>query len=273
VKLRKVDPNTIKVPEVRVTARFDPEMWQLFQSSIKEVGVVAPVICCEVEEELVLVDGLHRLVEAINNKQNKIDVAVIPGDMVDVLTKNLFLDHMRGKTPVSEMVTVIEALWKEYGLDSEKIAAKTGMTRDYVEKLQVISELTPLCREALDQGRIGVSHAFALTKIKDPVRQEMVLGQLELYHWTVKELENYIKDLLELVAYKEQKETEGAERPPVKVKCFYCGVEHDPAEVACPITCRDCSGIMLASMSAARQEMKAAQALADEGQGDTKEAT
>ncbi len=171
MKLRRVNPDVIKVPEVRVTARFDPEMWELFQGSIKAMGAIAPIICCEVEGDLVLVDGLHRLVEVRNNGEQKIDVAVIEGDMVDVLTKNIFLDHLRGKTPVSEMVRVIEVLWKEYKLDSEQIAARTGLQREYVEKLQLISELTPLCRKELDEGRIGVGHAAALAKIKDPGRQ------------------------------------------------------------------------------------------------------
>ena len=193
MKLARVKPERIKVPETRVTARFDPEMWEMFQSSVQEVGVVAPIICCQVDDELVLVDGLHRLAEAVRTKAPSIEVAVMPGTMVDVLTKNLFLDHMRGKTPVSDMVPVIAELWKEFNLDSEQIAAKTGMSRDYVEKLQVISELTPAARESLDQGRIGVGHAFALTKIKDPVRQETVLRQQELYKWTVKELEGHIK--------------------------------------------------------------------------------
>jgi len=257
MKLRRVNPTTITVPETRVTARFDDETWRQFQESIRDVGPVAPVICCEVDGELVLVDGLHRLVEAINSKTGNIDVAVIPGDMVDVLTKNLFLDHLRGKTPVSEMVTVVEALWKEYGLDSEQIAARTGMTRDYVEKLQLISELTPMCREALDEGRIGVGHAAALTRLKDPVRQEMVLGQLLMYHWTVKDLESYIRDVLATIEATPPPPAGPAERPPVKIKCVYCGREYDPSEVAYVATCRECSGIMFASMAQARRELEA----------------
>lgn len=270
MKLRRVGPDKIKVPEVRVTARFDEETWAQFQQSIKEIGPVAPVICCEVDGELVLVDGLHRLVEAINSQKGNIDVAVIDGDMVDVLTKNLFLDHMRGKTPVSEMVKVVKALWKEYSLDSEQIATKTGMTRDYVEKLQLISELTPVCLEALDEGRIGVGHAFALTKIKDPVRQETVLHQLELYHWKVKELEEYIRGVLELVKAQEEQAAPAEERLPVKVKCIYCGGEFDPSEVAAPITCRYCSGVMFASIAQARAEMAKEQTQSGEAPEGTK---
>jgi ParB-like chromosome segregation protein Spo0J len=255
MKHRKVKPDLVNIPETRVTARFDDETWQQFQASIQAMGAIAPVICCEVEGELVLVDGLHRLVEAKRSGQSTVDVVIIPGDMVDVLTKNIFLDHLRGKTPISEMVNVIEVLWKEYGLDSEKIAEKTGMTRDYVEKLQKISELTPYCREALDQGRIAVGHAVALTRVKDPVRQETILGQQELYHWSVKDLDKFITDVLALVEEGAVAPSGEERRPPAKVKCFYCRQEFDPSELAAPPTCRECSGIMIASMAQARREL------------------
>jgi len=65
MKLRKVDPKSIKVPEVRVTAQFDEDLYEQFKSSIKEVGQITPPICYEVDRELILCDGLHRLQEAI----------------------------------------------------------------------------------------------------------------------------------------------------------------------------------------------------------------
>ena len=139
MKLRRVKPEEIRVPELRVRARFDQEVWQQFQNSVKEAGIVSPVIVCQVGEDLVLVDGAHRLEEAVKLGLPTVDAVVFEGDMVDVLTKNLFLDHTRGKTPVSEMVKVIGALSTEFNLDSDQIQEKTGLTRDYIEKLVKIS--------------------------------------------------------------------------------------------------------------------------------------
>lgn len=257
MKLKKVDPGKIQVPELRVTARFDPETWAQFQASMTEVGAIAPIICCEVDDQLVLVDGLHRLIEAQRLGNPTIDVAVITGDMVDVLTKNIFLDHLRGKTPVSEMVKVIEALKKEYGLGIEEIVTRTGMTQEYVEKLIKISELTPYCREALDQERIKIGHAVELTRIKDPVRQETVLGQMELYHWPVKELHEYIDSLEAILSRPPEPPAGGAPPEPIKIKCFYCRDDKDPSELAFPPTCRDCSAIMIQAMAQGRREYEA----------------
>ncbi|MBA7559844.1 hypothetical protein ES708_01460 [subsurface metagenome] len=254
MKLRRVKIDDVVIPETRVTARFDPELWEQFQASMKSTGQIAPIILYEVGEELVLCDGLHRLIEAKNNGDHTIQAVIIPGDMADVLTKNIFLDHLRGKTPVSEMVNVVEVLWKELELDSEKIAEKTGMTRDYVEKLQKLSELTPLIRESLDQGRIGVGHAFALTKIQAPERQEMIYNQWLLYRWPIRELEEYIKEVEAIVEEPPARPEEPGERPPIQLRCKFCGELYDPAQVSNPTTCVVCSGIMFQAISVARQE-------------------
>jgi ParB-like chromosome segregation protein Spo0J len=260
MKLYKVDPDAIKVPELRVTARFDEETYAQFRESMKAIGAIAPIICCQVDGDYVLVDGLHRLMEARTNHQ-VIDVAVIEGgDMVDVLTRNIFLDHLRGKTPVSEMVKVIKALWQEYGLDSEQIAGRTGLTRDYVEKLQIISELTPYCLASLDEGKIGVGQAFALTKLKDPVQQETVLGYVLLYHWTVKETEACVKDVLATQDQRETQQGPPPPPPPVMIKCFYCQEQYDASSgiITNPPTCRECASVMISSMAQARRELEQA---------------
>jgi ParB-like chromosome segregation protein Spo0J len=257
MKLRRVPPDSIKVPEVRVTARFDEEMWEQFKSSIKAVGAIAPIICVEVNEELVLVDGLHRLVEAKRAGEKLVNVAVMPGDEVDVYTKNIFLDHLRGKPPVSEMINVIALLTTEYKLDSEGIAAKTGLTRDYVEKLQRLSELTPACRASLDEGKIGVGQAFELTRITDPITQETVLHQLELYRWKVPDLREYIDSVLAIQAQAAVPPPPGGTPQKYLLECFYCHEKKPITEIANPHTCRSCTYVLLAACAQAGAEAKA----------------
>ena len=117
--------------------------------------------------------------------------------MTDVLTRNLFLDHIRGKHPPGQMLKVIDELTLKYGMDSEQIAARTGLRRDYIEQFQLLSGLTPMVRLALDEDRIKLGHAVALAKLPDPVQQEIVFQQLTLYRWSVKETGEFIKQVLE----------------------------------------------------------------------------
>lgn len=260
MKLKKVVPGKIKIPEVRVTSEWDPETYQQFQEVYKQMGQAAAITCVEVEGELVLVDGYHRLMEAMKNNWQTIDVVVQDGDMTDVLTRNLLVDHLRGKHPPSQMRKVVSSLFEEYKLTIEDICKKTGLKQAYVENLLLISQLTPFCLKQLDEGRVGIGHAAALVKLKNPIQQETVMQQQLLYHWTVKELEAHVQDVIQLLQQQpaQQPGTPVQERQVVKVKCRYCGDEYDPSELAAVITCQSCSGVMFSAIAAGRHEAEQA---------------
>ncbi len=275
MKLRKVDPRKIVIPKIRVTSRFDPETLEMLHASMAASGLIAPIICCEIEvpmpkitadgtevdqgtslrmeKKLTLVDGKHRLDEAIALNMPTIDVALVDGDMVDVLTRNLFMDHIRGKHPVTEMVGVIEELHKTYGLDSDQLVAKTGHPREYIENMMLIAELTPMIREALDQGEIKMGHAIQLTRLKDPIRQEECFGNMKVYGMTVAAAKGYITDVLNCMRPAGPLPPPPPPPPPLTFKCAYCDGMFLADQIANPFTCRACSGAMFASMAEVRR--------------------
>lgn len=240
-----MDPRKIQVPEVRVTAQFDPELFAQFQESLKEIGQVAPPIVYDVQGELVLCDGLHRVNEAITNGMSSIDVAVLDGDMVDVMTKNIMVDHLRGKTPVSQMVKVIRVLYQDYNLDSDRIKERTGLTRDYVEKLIRISQASTVVQEALDQGIIGVGHAFQLSRLPFAIQQEEMIAKHQVYRLSVKELEGFIDQVIKEVeglATEPAAVQPAAERPKPTYHCEGCKAEVDPRYLRPVMLCPECFG-------------------------------
>lgn len=257
VDLRKVDPNTIMIPEVRVTARMADEEAEQFKESVKSVGIDDPIKCFEVNGQLVLSDGLHRLQQAIALKLPHIDVFVRPGTMEEVLCNNLFSGHLRGKHPVSEMIKVIKYLDEESKWGIDQICNKTGLTRAYVEKLMIIGRAITPVLEALDSGSIKVGHAEALANIEDAIIQEAVLNQQLLYKWRVPDLVNYIEG--QLAAARKLKETPQQQQQPIvyKPKCTFCKQEKELSEVANPCVCTECAGIMFASIAAAKRELEA----------------
>ena len=240
MKLRRVNPDKIVVPEVRVTAQFDPELYEMFKKSIQEVGQITPIICMEVNEQIMLVDGLHRLIEAKQKNEPFIDVVVLPGDEVDVFTRNIFLDHLRGKTPVSQMRRVIDHLVQEYKLDSETIAQKTGLSRDYVEGIMEINELTPYSLEALDDGRLKVGHCRFLTKLKDPVRQDVIAADAITFNRSVA----YVQDVVKMALPSAPSEAAPPPPPPPvpagTVKCGVCAIEYLPGDLRTIVICPLC---------------------------------
>jgi len=240
-----VKPEEIRVPELRVRARFDQEVWQQFQNSVKEAGIVSPVIVCQVGEDLVLVDGAHRLEEAVKLGLPTVDAVVFEGDMVDVLTKNLFLDHTRGKTPVSEMVKVIGALSTEFNLDSDQIQEKTGLTRDYIEKLVKISLASSSVQHALNEGVIGIGHAFELCRLPYAVQQDEIIAKHQVWRFTVKELHEQIDQVLQAIqelAVAPDPAAEQVPRPAPVYHCEGCKQEIEPRYLRPAMVCPACFG-------------------------------
>lgn len=228
-----------------MTAQFDPELFEQFKESIKEVGQITPPIVYEVEGELVGCDGLHRTREAIENGAPSIEVAVLSGDMVDVLTKNIFLDHLRGKTPVSHMVRVIKALYQEYNLDPDQIQEKTGLTRNYIEKLIQISQASPVVQQALDEGTIGVGHAFELSRLPYALQQEEVIAKHQVWRFTIKELHDQIDQVLkemQLIAEEGAPTAVTEPRPIAKYHCEGCKDEVEPRYLRPVMLCPNCFG-------------------------------
>lgn len=238
-------PSQIKIPKVRVTARFDEETRQLLRDSIKEIGIIAPVIVQEIDGELWVVDGWHRIQDSIAAGDYPIDAAVLDGDMADLLARNLFLDHARGKTPVSEMVKVIGVLYSEYKLDPDKIKEKTGLTRDYIEKLIKISLASPSVQEALDQGIIGVGHAFELSRLPYAIQQDEIIAKHQVWRFNVKELHEQIDGVLGAMQVAKDAppaQQPGASRPPPVYRCEGCKDDVEPRYLRPVMVCPDCFG-------------------------------
>ncbi|MBA7688700.1 hypothetical protein ES703_97189 [subsurface metagenome] len=199
----------------------------------------------QVGEELVLCDGLHRLQEAKESGDATVDVVVIPGDMVDVLTKNIFLDHLRGKTPVSQMVKVIKTLYTDYNLDPDQIKEKTGLTRDYIEKLIKISTASPVVKEALDEGVIGIGHAFELSRLPYAIQQEEVIAKHQVWRFTVKELHEQVDAVLKEMELIKQETPPGPATEPPKPPQYACEGCHEivePRYLRPVMLCPNCFG-------------------------------
>jgi ParB-like chromosome segregation protein Spo0J len=254
MKLRRVDPRKIHIPETRVTAQMDEETTKQFEESVKNMGIDEPIKVYDVDGELWLSDGLHRLQQAIKLDINPIEVTVREGTMVDVMCNNLMSGHLRGKHPLSGMVKSIEALWKNYQMGPDDIAKRTGMSRDHVEGIMLISELTPMVRQAVDDGSLNYSQAVALTRIKDPVGQETVYGQWTLARWSAKELNDFITEVIKIKENPPAVQPPGPAIEPPKPKCFYCGRETALEQLKNPNTCLECAGILLGAIAQAKAE-------------------
>lgn len=222
MQLQQIEIAKIVIPKVRVTAVYDEEQLKLLKDTLAAMGQIQPVVVIERDGYYEVIDGKHRVDEAKERGETAVPAVVYQGDPADGLLMNLILNRVRGKTKASEMVTVIETLWKTHGLDSEAIAKRTGLTRDYIEKLQVISQATPVVRQALDAEIIGVGHAFEVARIPSPIIQEEIMAKQQLWRWSVKELHGQVDKIISEMAQLAGQKAQPPAQAPLIVVTYSC---------------------------------------------------
>jgi ParB/RepB/Spo0J family partition protein len=245
--LRVLKISEIRIPDVRVTSQWEPEILEHFKASVKALGIVAPIIVVHDSDGYWLVDGLHRLQEAQANGETEIKAYVFSGSMAQVHLLNLQLNHMRGKTPPTQMAKVVRELQEKYGLQIWEIAQKTGISRDYIQKLLDISRCHPLVLEALDNGDIKVGHAYEISRIPDHEIQLKVLYQQLTYRWSVSDLKDHVDNVMRLLEERAQGAPQAPQRPPkelVRIQCDVCGSEHPAKIMVTKILCPACINIL-----------------------------
>lgn len=229
-EIRAVPVDQVTVPEVRVTAIYDEETLQLLKRSLNTAGTINPIIVVETETGYEVVDGLHRWEEALNRGDKTIDAVVYQGGPEESLMLNLILNKLRGKTRASEMVQVIGKLYHDHGLDSEAIQERTGLTRDYIERLMQISEASPSVLEALDAERIGVGHAFQVSRLPSFIQQDEVMAKYQVWRFTVRELQEQVDGVLrDMELLQSQPVAPPAASPPPRHPYFCEGCREEQA--------------------------------------------
>jgi len=199
MKHRNIPVDKITIPTTRVTAVYDEEQLQLLRQSLAAMGTIQPIVVVGTEAGYEVVDGLHRLQEARARGEAQISAVVYEGTPADSLLMNLVLNRVRGKVKASEMVAVIKSLWQDHQMDSDAIAAKTGLGRDYIEQLQVISQAAPGVQEALDREVIGVGIAYQLARLPSHLQQEEVLAKSQVWRLTVKDVKEQVDEVLRMM--------------------------------------------------------------------------
>ncbi len=244
-KMKAIPVDQVRVPEVRVTAVYDDEHLALLRSSLEAMGTVNPIIVVATDGGYEVVDGLHRWEEAQRRGDKTIQAVIYEGGPRETLLMNLVLNKVRGKTKASEMVKVIAELWKTHQMDSDAIAAQTGLTRNYIEQLQIISTASPLVQDALDREVIGIGIAAQLARLPAFAQQEEVLAKTNVWRWSVKDLRELVDNTLRIMA-DSSGPLPGAPPPPPppppRFACQGCDTECDPQYLRSVLLCPNCFG-------------------------------
>jgi ParB family chromosome partitioning protein len=257
MKLQKLNPNKIEIPDVRCTSIWDDDLLEMFRESVANEGIQEPILILKEDETFWLVDGLHRLHEAKDKGYKTVDCAVVEGTLDEVYTKNLMTNRLKGKVKVTEEIAVINKLFKDHDYTIEKIVEKTGYRQERVEQMLNLGRCRAEVIEALDEDKIKVCHAYQLSRLVDASTQLRLLQEVIACRPTCRQMKMIIDDALQLITeMRTRTDTEAPLGPPPipTAHCHYCGGEYDVRQMMAPPTCPGCYGFLMASVSEVKKQ-------------------
>ncbi len=176
--LRVVPISHIKPNAFQPRSHFDEESMSALAASIREVGLLQPVLVREVdgeEESYELIAGERRWRAARRAGMQTIPVLVQPetGDVTSLeqaLVENLHREDLNAL----EEAAAYQQLIDEFGLTHEQVATRMGKGRATVTNTLRLLQLPTGAQRALAERTISAGHARALLGTPDRTLQERV---------------------------------------------------------------------------------------------------
>jgi len=145
---------------------FNPEKLEELSDSIKEKGIIQPIIVRKIEDGYEIVVGERRLVAA-----KKIGLSLIPAILAGSLSKEGCLELSIIENIQREDLNPIDQakgykrLIQEFGLTQEGISKKVGKDRTTISNILRLLNLPEEVQKKISSGELSEGHARALLSL------------------------------------------------------------------------------------------------------------
>jgi ParB family chromosome partitioning protein len=174
---------------------FDEELLNDLSASIKEIGVLQPLLVRR------LPNGTFQLIagERRWRAAQRAGLVTVPAvvketdDMSSVeqaLVENL---HRQDLSPLEE-ASAYQQLLDDFSLTHDDVAKRVGKSRSAVTNTLRLLNLPPAVQALLADGRLSAGHAKALLGTPDRAFQEQLARRAASEHWSVRAVEEAIRD-------------------------------------------------------------------------------
>ncbi len=190
VPLAKIKPSPLQ-PRKDFTA----ESLQELAASIKEQGIVQPLIVREMGEHYELIAGERRWRAAQLLNLAEVPAIVREADDRSVLELALIENLQRENLNAMEEALGYQQLINQFQLRQEDVATKVGKNRVSVANALRLLKLTPEIQAYVRDGRISVGHAKVILSLPLPEQQKLAAERVLKDGLSVRAAEELVSSL------------------------------------------------------------------------------
>ena len=179
---------------------FDEETLDGLVESVREIGVLQPVLVREVDGGFVLIAGERRFRAATRAGLTEIPAVVRTVDDLGSLEQALVENLHRQDLNALEEAAAYQQLIEDFGLTQDQVAQRCGRSRSAVANLLRLFQLPPSTQKLVGEGLISAGHAKALLGHPDRAYQDALAKRIVAEGLSVRDVEGLVKERLDLEA-------------------------------------------------------------------------
>ncbi len=191
--LEEVPVAAVRPNRFQPRARFDEEELTSLAESIREVGVLQPILVRPIGDQYELVAGERRWRAARRVGLQTIPALVRETDdtasLEHALVENL---HRADLNPLEE-AAAYQQLIEDFQLTHEQIATRVGQSRAAVTNKLRLLQLPPAVQKLVQEGQLDMGHARALLGTPDRAYQEQLARRIAAEGLSVRAVEEAIR--------------------------------------------------------------------------------
>ena len=196
--LREVPIGSITPNPRQPRVNFDEETMATLTASIRELGILQPVLVrqigSEAADEYQLIAGERRWRAARRAGLQSIPVLVQSADDTRSLEQALVENLHRQDLNVLEEAAAYQQLIEEFGYTHDQVATRVGKSRTAVTNILRLLQLPTGVQRLLSEGQITPGHARALLGTPDRGYQEVLAKAVVADGLTVRAVEDLVRE-------------------------------------------------------------------------------
>jgi ParB family chromosome partitioning protein len=209
--LLEVPANAIAPNPKQPRSRFDDETLNELAASIREVGILQPIVVRRTDRGYEVVTGERRLRAAKLAGLAMVPVVLRDSDDSDLLREALIENiHREDLNPI-ELGEAFRQLLDELGLKQEELADRVGVSRSHIANTIRLLALPLEVQQLLADEKLSAGHARALLALGDQEAIASLSLRVVAEDLSVRETEEIVRRFIEAPAEPAPKKAEPSE--------------------------------------------------------------
>lgn len=193
----QIKTNLIKDNRLQPRTYYDEEKLSELISSIKEKGVLQPILVRKIGAEYEVIAGERRLKAARALNLESVPVVIKVATDREALVLALVENIQREDLNSIEEAQSFKKLIEDFNFNQEDVARAVGKDRSTVSNLMRLLKLPDEIQKAIFTGQISTGHARALLAVEDKNLQKKIFEDVIAKDLSVREIERIVKTPVE----------------------------------------------------------------------------